>query len=83
MNQNNSCKIHISIPGHTGECPWCRCQQLEDELSLVKDAFEIAIEVKNYYWEGTVPFNGEFNDISSSTASDMSRWITRWKKILP
>lgn len=82
MKTVEPCKTHVAIPGHAGECPWCRCQRLQDELALVKDAFEMAIAVKDYYWEGPVLFSGEFRDISSSTAQDMGRWVERWKIIL-
>ena len=57
-----------------------RCQKLEDELKTIKDAFEMALVVKDYYREDDAPFNGEFSEAPPKVQRDMQRWVERWKK---
>lgn len=82
MKDNFICKTHMAIPEYTGECPWCKVETLEGELKSIRDSFQMAVVVKDYYWgDGQVPFKGEFSDISPSTARDMARWVERWNKL--
>lgn len=79
---SEGCKVHVSSWDSRHGCPWCRIEDLEGEIKSIRDSFQIAVAVKDYYWEdGRAPFNGEFSDISPTTARDMERWVARWSKL--
>lgn len=80
------CEHHESyyhpFPGLEGKCPWCERDKYRDELELIKEIFQAAVNSKTQKGGQHVPYHGDFASIAPSTIGQMEWYIRRWNEVL-
>ena len=85
MNQANNlqyCQTHESHWSNTPECPWCQRDKILDEIKLIKETFQAAVNSKQQKGGQHVPYHGDFANITPSSIREMEWWIKRWNAVL-